>query len=226
MIPEKIAPFKTLTQGVQLTKQNFLAFLPLLVIALAGIFLVNSVLMDVLLQQNPDATMIDLLTKTSAVLGLIIAPVEVGIMLMGLSAARGEKIKFSDIKYILPYSPKIIILAIITMFLVQLGLLLFVIPGLFLMVVLSMAPMIMCDQKLGMTESLKISAQTLSKHWFSLFIVYIWLIIAIILSFYTMGIALILTLPLYVNVKGLMYRQLFDKKESTVAPATGDGFEA
>lgn len=226
MIPEKIAPFKTLTQGVQLTKQNFLAFLPLLVIALAGIFLVNSVLMDVLLQQNPDATMIDLLTKTSAVLGLIIAPVEVGIMLMGLSAARGEKIKFSDIKYILPYSPKIIILAIITMFLVQLGLLLFVIPGLFLMVVLSMAPMIMCDQKLGMIESLKISAQTLSKHWFSLFIVYIWLIIAIILSFYTMGIALILTLPLYVNVKGLMYRQLFDKKESTVAPATGDGFEA
>lgn len=226
MTPEKIAPFKTLTQGVQLTKQNFLAFLPLLVIALAGIFLVNSVLMDVLLQQNPDATMIDLLTKTSAVLGLIIAPIEVGIMLMGLSAARGEKIKFSDIKYILPYSPKIIILAIITMFLVQLGLLLFVIPGLFLMVVLSMAPMIMCDQKLGMIESLKTSTQTLSKHWFSLFIVYIWLIIAIILSFYTMGIALILTLPLYVNVKGLMYRQLFDQKESTVAPTKGDGFEA
>lgn len=225
---QKIVPLSVLKEGITLTKTNFLVYLPLLALAMLCIYGANEALMSYFLQQNPEATTLDLITKSSAIIGLLLSPLEVGIMLMGLSAARGEKIKVSDIRYILPYSAKIIILAMLTMLLVQVGFMLLILPGLFLMVVLSMAPMLMCDKKQSMFVALKTSAQTLSKQWFMIFLVYIWLIVAIFLSFYTMGVALILTLPFYVNVKGIMYYRLFDSEtvDTPTESTNNDEFEA
>lgn len=223
---QKLTPLSILKEGIKLTKLNFLVYLPLLAITMLCIYFANEALMEVFLERDPEATKLDLITKSSAIIGLLLSPVEVGLMLMGLSAARGENIKFSDIKYVFPHSAKIIILAMLTMVLVQIGFMLLIFPGIFLMVVLSMAPMLMCDQNKNMFVALKVSAQTLSKQWFMIFLVYIWLIIAIFLSFYTMGVALIVTLPFYLNVKGILYHQLFDTEETAAPEANTNGFEA
>jgi len=221
----KIMPLRILKDGLRLTKANFLTYLPLLLIITVLVYAGNEGLTSLMLERNPEATLLDQLTMTSLIFGLLLSPVEVGLMLIGLSAARGERIKIADLRHILPHSAKIIVITIITMALVQAGFMLLFFPGIFLTVVLSMAPMLMCDKKLSMVQALKMSAQAASKQWFMLFLVYLWLVVAILLSFYTMGFALIFTLPLYLNVKGLLYQQLFDSKIDDVAPNAHDDNE-
>lgn len=202
-------------KGIALTKSNFLNYLPIIIAAFAIVYFGTQGLKPYLLEQAPQATEFDLMVQSSAIVGLLISPLEVGLMLLGLSAARGERVNARDLKYVLKRSPQIIILTIITIALVQIGFML-VIPGLFLMIVLSMAPMLMCDKNINMFAAIKLSVTTLSKHWFILFVIYLWLILALLLSFFTMGIALIVTVPLYVNIKGLVYTILYD------APVTKD----
>jgi len=223
-----LSPRTVFKTAFNLTKKNFLAYLPILIISVLLIYLANDLLIGLLQARSPDASMLDLLTKSSAVIGLLLTPLEIGLMLMGLKAARGEDIKASDIMMVLPHSAKVIVLAMLTMALVQLGFMLLILPGLFLMVILSMAPMLMCERKLNMLAALKCSAQVLSKQWFILFVIYMMLFILIILSLLTQGIALIVTLPFYVNVKGVIYCQLFDTIEHKTqqhSPKSGE-FEA
>jgi len=226
--PTRLSALAILKDGIKLTKTNFLVYLPLIALSMLVIYFANQALMEWLQARSPEASLLDIITKSSAVIGLLLTPIKVGLMLMGLSAARGETIKFSDIKFIAPQSAKLIVLAMVIMLLVQIGFMLLILPGIFLMVVLSMAPMLMCDRNISMFRAVKLSAQTLSKQWFMLLLVYIWLIIAILLSFYTMGVALIITLPFYMNVKGLLYQQLFDmQSQATDAPDANNGeFEA
>jgi len=209
-VTPKIMPFEILKDGLKLTKNNFLAYFPLIAILAVVVFIASNSIEQSLLAQGSETSLLDTLSLTSVIASILLSPLEIGLMLLGLSAARTETIALADLRHVLPYTIKIIAITIVTMIVVQAGFMLLLIPGLFLSLLLSMAPMLMCDKQLGIFAALKLSAEATSKQWFRLLSVYIWLMVMILLSFYTMGIALVFTIPLYMNVKGLLYRQLFD----------------
>jgi len=204
-------PFEILKDGLKLTKNNFLTYFPLIAVLAVVVFIASNSIEQSLLEQDPETPLLDTLTLTSVIASILLSPLEIGLMLLGLSAARKETIILSDLRHILPYTIRIFAITIITMVVVQAGFMLLFVPGLILSLLLSMAPMLMCDKQLTIGSALKLSANVISKQWFGLLLVYIWLIVMIFLSFYTMGIALVFTIPLYMNVKGLLYRQLFDE---------------
>ncbi|NRA72716.1 MAG: hypothetical protein HRU24_17045 [Gammaproteobacteria bacterium] len=204
----QINPLSLLKQGWQLTVTHYKIFIPAIFLAFVLIYGLHSQLMLILAQQFPQADELELIFKSSAIVGLLIAPIEVGFMMLGVKAAQGKTLTFSDLFRYLSKTPMIILLAIIINGLVQLGLYL-LLPGIFLMVSLSMAQLLLCDKNYSMIKALTESTRVVMKHWFSCLSVYMLLIGLILLSFLTMGVALVITVPLYLCVKGLLYQVLF-----------------
>jgi len=211
------------------TKGNFLKFLPILIIVLFGVnYLIlqifsdidlNALLLD--MENNPDALEpFQDKIYLFALVSLLTTPIEVGLMLMGVKASRGLSIRSSDIFAIFPDSAKIVILAFVLSVLVQIGFSFFILPGIFLLMMTSMAQSLMCDYRLSMIEAVKRSFKVCYKHLGIVVPFYLVLCILIIASFLTFGLALILTIPFYLNAKGVLYCHLFDKKADSLGIQT------
>jgi len=198
------------------TKNNFVAFLPLIVVVLLAVNLaVVKFVGDIDL--SDEASLIELQKKANMVtiISLLFTPIEIGFMLMGVKASRGLTLRSTDIFAILPDSAKIVILAIISFIFVQIGMALFILPGIFLLMMISMAQPLMCDYRLTMVEAVKKSILTCYQHVGLIIQLYVILFTLILLSFFTYGIALIFTIPFYVNAKGQLYCALFDSNDKT-----------
>jgi uncharacterized membrane protein len=70
----------------------------------------------------------------------------------------------------------------------------------------------MVDKKLGIWGAMEVSRQAVTKHWFTLFGVYIALAFLLIISAIPFGIGLIWTVPLVLIAHGIMYRKIFGWK--------------
>lgn len=205
-----------LTKAFTQTKQNFVAFLPLILIVLVAVnYTATSYLAELDLTSEAGLAQLQSKANMVTIISLLLTPIEVGFMLMGVKAARGLSLKPTDIIAILPDSAKIVILAIISFILVQAGMMLLILPGLFLLVMLSMAQPLMCDYRLPMIEAIKRSAKGCYQHTGLVIQMYLILFILIVLSFFTFGIGLIFTIPFYVNAKGILYCQLYDTQPIT-----------
>jgi uncharacterized membrane protein len=205
-------PLQLLKQGWTMTLANIKVFFPAVLLAFALVYGCHIQLIGYLSQQSPQATELDLILKSSAIIGLLFSPVEVAIMMLGVKVARNQPIQMVNLFDYLAKTPMIILVAIITTAAIQVGMIL-IIPGLFLIVSLSMAQLLLCDKNYSMIKALTESTRVVTKHWFSCFAVYLMLIGLILISFLTMGIALIITIPLYVCIKGLMYQKLFSTED-------------
>jgi uncharacterized membrane protein len=203
-----------LKSAFEQTKKNFVAFIPLILLVLLVVNLAAvKYLGDIDLSDKASLAQLQQKANIVTIVSLLFTPIEIGFMLMGVKAARGLSIKSTDIFNIFPDSAKIVILAIISFVFVQIGMALFILPGLFLLIMVSMAQPLMCDYRLSMVDSVKKSIKTCYKHAGLAIQLYVILFVLILLSFFTYGIALIFTIPFYVNAKGLLYCALFDNKD-------------
>ncbi len=200
-------------QAFELTKGNFLAFLPILVLILLAFNLFSIQYLSDINFEEPDF-LLHLQDKTYliTIITLLATPIEVGLMLMGVRAARGFSIKSTNLFAIFPDSARIVILALFAFVAVQIGMALFILPGLFLLMMTSMAQPLMCDFRLSMVEAVKRSCIICYENFGLVINFYMILFAIIIASFFTFGIALIFTIPFYLNAKGVLYCQLFDKQ--------------
>lgn len=141
---------------------------------------------------------------------------------MGVKASRGLGVRTIDILAIFPDSAKIVILAFILSVLVQIGFSFLILPGIFLLMVTSMAQPLMCDYRLSMIEAVKRSCKVCYKNIGIIIPFYLVLSLLILASFFTFGIALILTIPFYLNAKGVLYCHLFDNKSEYLDTETSE----
>lgn len=201
------------SQAFSLTKSNFFAFMPLILgILVIASFAANHYIGVIDIHSEAGILKLQQKANVLIIVSIILTPIEIGFMLMGVKAARGLPLRSSDILAILPDSPKIIILGAISYVFTQLGMALFIIPGLFLLAMISMAQPLMVDYRLSMVEAVKRSMLTCYQHAGLVIQMFTLLFILILLSFFTFGIALLLTIPFYVNAKGILYCQLFDNE--------------
>ncbi|NRA61679.1 MAG: hypothetical protein HRU25_12365 [Psychrobium sp.] len=223
---KKLNAVAILKQGFVLTKVNYRFFLPLFVVTFVAMYLAISLNRDAFLALiEPENEM--KLQILMMVLGILFTPIEVAFMMIGLRAARHQPLHYGDIKSIAAYIPKIIILATLISFIVQLGMYV-IIPGLLFAIIFSMAQMLMCDRHISLIAALQLSARTLIKHLMPCLAIYIVLGMLLVLSIFTFGLAYIFTAPLYYNVKGELYRQIFDDETSAKDSdeTHANGFEA
>lgn len=174
-----------------------------------------------------DAVLAD--ENSSMILNIIVTlfiwPFLAGIEMMGVFNAVGIKIQPKLIFAFLKQGSWVAICALLTSLLISIGLQLLILPGVFLAVVLSLTIPLLIDKKLSPIQAIILSVKALRFHWFKIFYLYLILLFLLVLilmplallaqtSFSIIGVVIFFfglsyLAPLYYNVKGILYREIF-----------------
>ncbi len=139
-------------------------------------------------------------------------PLALGLLLLGYSRANDEELRIDSIfNYYILVWPLVFATLLIALF-TYIGFALLVLPGIYLSVAYNFTLPLMVDKKLGIWGAMEVSRQAVTKHWFTLFGVYIALAFLFIVSAIPFGIGLIWTIPLILIAHGIMYRKIFGWK--------------
>ena len=167
--------------------------------------------------------------KASTILNVLVTvviwPFLAGIEMMGVYHSLGKVTQAKMVFSFLNRGSWVALCALLTSLLINLGFQLLIIPGIFLAVVLSLTIPLVVDKRLSPSHAIKVSIQALRFKFFqllSLYMVLFMALVALILpiaflaesSLSPIAIALFLfgmtyLAPLYYNVKGILYRDIF-----------------
>ncbi|MDN3651399.1 hypothetical protein QWY77_01185 [Thalassotalea ponticola] len=166
--------------------------------------------------QNPEANMIG-----NLILTVIVWPFLAGVEMMGVSHALGMKTRAGMVFGFLKRSAFIALTALIVWALTSLGMIL-IIPGIYIAVALSLVIPLVVEKNMSPARAIALSFKATRFQWFKLFQIYMSLLalalIALLPSLLGMpsliSLAILLVgflviAPLYYNVKGVLYREIF-----------------
>lgn len=89
------------------------------------------------------------------------------------------------------------------------GIMLLILPGIYILVALSFASVIAVDNpELGTVKSIAASFKLVNKQWFKVFLLELLLWIIVLISAIPFGIGLIWTIPMYLLAKTIVYRKM------------------
>ncbi len=140
---------------------------------------------------------------------ILCAPIAAGLALYCARAASGKQVKLGDIFSLYPSIQSLGLLQVSLNLLIFIGILLFIIPGIYLSIAYALALVIQADRNLGIWNSLEASRKAVTHRWFSIFWMFILLSILVVISALPLGIGLIWTLPMIFMAIGILYRDIF-----------------
>jgi uncharacterized membrane protein len=92
---------------------------------------------------------------------------------------------------------------------VLLGFALLILPGIYLAIGSFLALQLVADKKMRPWSAFKASVRAITHKWFQVFSLILLLMGIMFLSAIPLGIGLIWTWPLFINTKGILYRNIF-----------------
>ncbi len=137
------------------------------------------------------------------------APLWAGLEMIGVRRSVDLPISF---RYVFEYFKQFLPLALtvlIVMSFVMIGFVLLIIPGMYVAVASFMAMQLVADKKMGAWSAFKASVRAITHKWFQVFLLFVILFGLVFVSMIPCGIGLIWTWPLFINTKGVLYRNIF-----------------
>ncbi|MGH1485560.1 MAG: hypothetical protein ACRBCI_05015 [Cellvibrionaceae bacterium] len=197
-------------------KTKFLVGILLYIVALVAI---SMVLMGV-------TFLLGLLLSEGAIIGgllqqiiitLVSLPMAYGLFMMALKHSVNAPTSFTEIFGYFNKMGKIFAVYILMSILIFVGLLLLVLPGIYLMVAYMMAiPLIIEKNDIGVWQALEISRKTITKKWFKFFGFVLLVSLIMIVAAIPLGIGLIWALPWIALVFAILYRNMFGLEQETL----------
>ncbi|MEW6982866.1 hypothetical protein AAD001_09470 [Colwelliaceae bacterium 6471] len=171
------------------------------------------------------------------VVTLVVWPFLAGVEMMGVFHSVGLKTESRLVFAFLKRGSWVAVCALLTSLLVSIGLELLVLPGVYLAVALSFSIPLVVEKRLSPIKAIVLGIQATRFQWFKIFAIYLVLIFALI----AVTIPLALTLqsdlsiiatmfflfsltylaPMFYNVKGILYREIFGLQLKTVSGSIG-----
>ncbi len=185
---------------------GFLVFYVVLLAAtfiLGGIVGVFGALSDNLVAVVVGEVLVSLLASALAY------PFMAGINMVGIRRAADQPISFNEIFSHFGRTVPLIITAVVMMLLIYLGMLLLLLPGIYLAVAYLLAIPLVVERGLSPWQALEASRKAISQHWFKVFGLFLLLGVIVILSAIPLGIGLVWSIPLMVVAMGVLYRTIF-----------------
>lgn len=136
-------------------------------------------------------------------------PILVGIMMMGLHRSIDAPVNFKMAFAYLSYALPIIIASICISILVMLGMFLLIIPGIYLSVAYIFALPLIVDKNMDFWQAMETSRKAVTQHWFKIFFSFLLMGIIYLVSIIPFGIGLIWTIPMFIALHGILYRNIF-----------------
>ncbi len=141
----------------------------------------------------------------------VLMPLLVGIMMMAIEYSRGKQITFKSIFNYYQFAGKLALASIIIHIFTLLGLMLFILPAIYVSVAYVFTMPLIVDKGMDVWEAMEYSRKTVTKHWFKVAGLMALLSIMIVLGAMAMGIGLIWAVPLmFVTLYGLAYPIMFE----------------
>ncbi|MBA1433619.1 MAG: hypothetical protein FAF04_08570 [Epsilonproteobacteria bacterium] len=170
-------------------------------------FLIQFVIAFILLLIIPQIT-----DYLNLVLTILTLPIAVGIIILGISRARGEEITYKQIfSYFGSYPFLLLGYILVTLFTV-LGFLAFIIPGIYLSIAYIYTLPLIADKNISVWNAMELSRKTVTHQWFRFFGLGIVSFFFILISAIPFGIGLIWSIPTVYIAYGLLYHRLFDEE--------------
>lgn len=174
---------------------------------------------DVILQ-NPQANLI-----LQIIITVVISPLLASMDMMGVFHSVGLKTQPKLLSTFWYKASAIILCAFITAVVTNVGLALFILPGVYLIVALNTTMPLILEKELSPLKAILVSIQATRFQWIKLFVLYAVLTLALLLSAIPMALlmqtpigflgliffifALSYLVPLFYHVKGIIYREIF-----------------
>ena len=142
----------------------------------------------------------------------VLMPLIAGIMMMALEHTRGESITFKSMFNYYHLTAKLALVGILIYIMTVLGLLLFILPGIYLSVGYVFAVMLIVDKDMEVWEAMEYSRKAVGKRWFKVGGLMSLLGLIMFLGVLALGIGMIWAVPLmFVTLYGLLYPLIFDE---------------
>ncbi|TKB45841.1 hypothetical protein [Thalassotalea mangrovi] len=183
------------------------------------------------------------LFAVNMVLTTLISPLIAGLEMMGISFAIGMKSKPNMVFAFLKKSAFIALLSIIVSCLTSLGTQLFLLPGIYLAVALSLSAPLVVEKNLSPNQALILSIKATRFKWFKLLQVYLFVLaitlpaiflvamlaqnVGALAAIIAAAFALTWIAPFFYFVKGILYRQIFGVRMQVLddnADGPGEGY--
>ncbi|KGY11231.1 membrane protein [Vibrio tubiashii] len=218
-----------LKEAWQHTMKNFLSFSPAIVALIVlqlGIFYIAlklqlgnpGVIFDAI--TNPegfDPSIFNAIMVANFSYEVISAPIYAGISLMAMSHAAGLQTKPRHIGKGLQYTVPVIIATLMSLVLQGLAGMIFPFLSLYLSLAFTNSILLICEKQVSPLQSLWLSLRAVNKKFFVLAGIYSLLSVMFVAGVMFYGLGLIIVLPFFFHVKGVIYRNMFGIKLKVVA---------
>ena len=137
------------------------------------------------------------------------APLWAGLEMIGVRRSVDLPISF---RYVFEYFKQFLPLALTTlivMLFATIGFVLLIIPGIYIVVASFLAMQLVADKKMGPWSAFKASVRAITHKWFHVFSLFFILFGILAISTIPCGVGLIWAWPLFINTKGVLYRNIF-----------------
>ncbi|MFT6098544.1 MAG: hypothetical protein ACJAYF_001086 [Arenicella sp.] len=149
-------------------------------------------------------------------IGLIMVPMAMGLFMIALKFSVGAKIEVGELfKHYNKIVPLFLTYLLLYLF-IALGLVLLIIPGIYLMIAFTMAVPLVVEKNMGPWEALTTSRKAITHKWFPMLGFSLLSMLVIILAAIPLGIGLIWGAPLVVLAYAILYRDMFGVEDSTI----------
>lgn len=154
-------------------------------------------------------TALVLQTIVGILAGTVGYPIMAGINLIGIRRAADQPISFNEMFSHFGQFVPLLITGLVMTVLIYVGLLLLILPGLYLSIAYILAIPLVVERKLSPWQALEASRKAITQHWFKVFGLFLVLGLIMMVSAIPLGIGLVWTLPLAVISIGVLYRTIF-----------------
>ena len=133
----------------------------------------------------------------------------IGIAMMGVRRAAGLAINFSTAFNYFDRALNVFLAILLSTLLIYLGLILLLVPGVYLAIAFCLTMPLIGDRNLGPWQAMETSRKAVTKRWFQFLGLFLVVGLVVIVSAIPLGIGLIWTAPWSINVIGVVYRRVF-----------------
>ncbi len=150
------------------------------------------------------------------VMGLVLLPMSAGMWFIGVALARGLQPNPFSIFGWYEQTLKLLLVTILSHLMILLGLLLLVLPGIYLLVCYQIAAPLAVDKELGPWAAMERSRQIVGRCWFRVFALDLFFAAIVFLSVCLAGIPLVWAIPAIMISWGVLYERLVGVEDSTL----------
>ncbi|MEW9796933.1 stress protein [Alteromonas sp. CYL-A6] len=214
--------FALLKRANSVVKQHFGALFQACVVLFVAVIVLSVLLVFGFDITSPDAITPGQRTMMEVLSILVISPLQAGLYMMGVNAARGQPVTTFDIFHYLGSVLVISVTQLIISITTQLGLALFIFPGVYVWTATLFALMLVADKRLTPFQAILLSARMVNVYLGKMLLLAVLFFVLFGTGLLSFGVTLIWVVPLYFCTLGMLYNDLFSTQDVPSETAVTD----